>query len=109
VWRPDGEPHHQVAQREHFDGQLDGRVGGTYVDQETEERWRKGLIVVQGITPMTLADLEKAMIVAKKKYHAHRKDPAARQAFQEMKRMLVTARAAARQQDPRRQFAGAGV
>ena len=91
-----------VYNREHFSGPVDGRVGGTFVDAETEDRWRKGLIVVKGIAPVTLAELEVAMAAAKKKFHAHRKDPKARQAFIEMKRMLDGARSAARRQDPRR-------
>jgi hypothetical protein len=91
-----------VFNREHFDGQVDGRVGGSFVDAETEERWRKGLVVVQGIAPMTLAELEAAMLVAKKKFYAHRKDPKARAAFRELKYMLQGARSAARRQDPRR-------
>lgn len=91
-----------VWNREFLDGHKDGRVGGTFVDAETEDRWRKGLIVVEGVAPVTLAELEKAMAGAKAKFHAHRDDPKARQAFVEMKRMLDGARAAARRQDPRR-------
>jgi hypothetical protein len=91
-----------VFNREHIDGHVDGRVGGSFVEPEVEDRWRKGLIVVEGISPVTLADLELAMLDAKKKFYAHRNDPKAKLAFKETKRLLMTARAAARRQDPRR-------
>ena len=94
-----------VYQREHFDGHQDGRVGGSYVDPETEERWRKGLIVVNGLQPVTLADLEKAMLAAKIKYQNNRDDPQARAAFKQLKDDLSAARENARRQDPRRQAA----
>jgi hypothetical protein len=111
VTRADGPPDPVfggVYNREHFDGAVDGRVGGSYVEPEVEDRWRKGLIVVEGIAPVTLAELEQAMLVAKRKFYRHRRDPKARQAFREMKRMLVGARQATRLQDPRRRAARQG-
>lgn len=105
VGRVDGPPGGMfggVYAREHFDGHQDGRVGGGYVDAETEDRWRKGLIPVSGLVSVTLADLESSMRAAKDKFYANRDDPKARQAFIELKRMLDSARAGARRQDPRR-------
>jgi hypothetical protein len=105
VTRLDGPPHPMFGgayQQEHTSGRVDGRVGGTFVDAETETRYRKGLIVVAGITPITLADLEQAFAKAKAKFRANPADRKAKQAYREVGKQLSDARRAVRASDPRR-------
>jgi len=105
VIRLDGPPSAMFGgnyQQEHFTGQVDGRVGGAFVDSETEAIWRKGLIVVSGITPVTLAELEQAFIAAKNKYHANPTDRKLKAAYRAVATQLSQARAEARRNDPRR-------
>lgn len=88
--------------REHQSGRVDGRVGGTFVEPEIEERYRKGLIVVSGIKPVTLADLEAAFQTAKARYREHPDDKKLKAAYRQISQDLSAARAEVRRGDPRR-------
>jgi hypothetical protein len=105
VTRADGPPSPMFGgtfQAEHTSGQVDGRVGGTFLDAETETRYRKGLIVVSGIVPITLADLEKAFLKAKALWRKNPADRKARLAYRTVALQLSQARAEVRRNDPRR-------
>lgn len=105
ISRADGPPDRMfggVYNREHMSGRIDGRVGGTFADPETENRYRKGLIVVSGIKPVTLADLEAAFLVAKARFRENPEDKKLKAAYRQVARDLSAAREEVRRSDPRR-------
>jgi hypothetical protein len=108
IWQPEGEPGHSVYQREHFDGQLDGRVGGTYVDQETEARYAKGQVIVtrQNGQQMTQAEYRAICEAAHAAWRADPHNPQLRAVHKKLASERSAMREALRRADPRRSIYG---
>ena len=104
IWRAEGEPNHGVWQREHADGSLDGRVGGTYVDPETEERYARGLIVVTRANGQTMTNAEFRLLAeaAKAAWRADPRNPQIRAAWKRIAHERSAIREQLRKTDPRR-------
>lgn len=100
----DGPPGSVNSQREHWDGRMDARVGGVYLDDELEEsdhfkEWVKTWHDRMRATKQEMAGFKAAR-------DADPSNPAARLAFAHKKQELIKLRAQFRASDPRRWVRG---
>jgi len=96
----DGPPGSINSQREHWDGRIDARVGGIYLDDDAEESedFKKWL----GGWHEKMRAVKSEMMGCKAARDADPSNEAARLAFQAQKQKLMRMRAQFKQMDPRR-------